>query len=240
MIGIYKITNQVNGKCYIGQSVNIKRRWTAEKNKAFDELDKCYNYPLSRAIRKYGLENFLFEVIEECTREELNEKERYWINRYDTYFNGYNQSLGGDNSTAQMPKESTIGIINDLKNTQMKHKEIAEKWNVSTEMVQGINTGRYWYQDNVEYPLQKRKVVIKEFYCEKCGKEITRQAKLCVECAQIASRKVERPSKEELFKELTENQGNFTKVGNNHNVTDNTIRKWCKAYDLPFHSKDYK
>ena len=50
-------------------------------------------------------------------------------------------------------KEKIIGVINDLLNTNMLHREIAEKWNISTEMVQGINTGRYWYQENKNYPL---------------------------------------------------------------------------------------
>jgi hypothetical protein len=70
--------------------VNIKKRWNDEKRKAFIKTDKCYNYPLSLAFRKYGLENFNFEVLEECLAEQLNQRERYWISYYDTFFNGYN------------------------------------------------------------------------------------------------------------------------------------------------------
>ena len=65
MIGIYKIENLVNGKCYIGQSKYIEKRWTDHKSNAFNSIQKDqYKYPLYRAIRKYGLENFSFEVIE--------------------------------------------------------------------------------------------------------------------------------------------------------------------------------
>ena len=90
MTGIYKIENLVNGKKYIGQSKNIECRWRREKNDAFNEHSSSYNYPLSRAFRKYGVENFSFEVIEECDVKNLNEKEKFWISRYDSFFSGYN------------------------------------------------------------------------------------------------------------------------------------------------------
>lgn len=101
--GIYKITNLVNGKVYIGQSIDIHRRWNNHKRKTFIKSDEQYNYPLYRAFRKYGLDNFSFEIIEECSEEELNKKEIYYIDLYRTYIcwkdsNGYNQTLGGGGS----------------------------------------------------------------------------------------------------------------------------------------------
>ena len=96
MIGIYKITNLVNGKVYIGQSTNIKRRWKDHKKDAFWRSGPDYDYPLYRAMRKYGLDNFSFEIIEECNKNELNEKEKFYIAQYNSYKNGYNQTEGGD------------------------------------------------------------------------------------------------------------------------------------------------
>ena len=90
MIGIYKITNKVNGKVYIGQSDNIERRWKNHKKDAFWSNGHVYNYPLYRAMRKYGLDNFLFEILEECKKEELNQKEVSYIAQYDSFHNGYN------------------------------------------------------------------------------------------------------------------------------------------------------
>lgn len=250
MIGIYKITNLITNKSYIGQSVDIEKRWKAEQRVALIESDHCYDYPLQRAFRKYGIENFSFEIIEECSVDLLNEREIYWIAQYDTFYNGYNQTLGGDTSIAK-PKEHIIGIINDLENTNMYHREIAEKWNISIEMVQGINTGRYWYQANKNYPLQTQHkarsqhrengIVQRQLYhCAKCNALITAKAQLCTKCASINSRKVERPNADDLYQYLCSVKGNFTQAGKKYGVSDNAIRKWCKAYNLPSHSKDYK
>lgn len=65
IVGIYKITNLLNNKCYIGQSRNIYRRWQAHRY-AND------SYPLHVAMKKYGMENFSFEISEECNIDELN------------------------------------------------------------------------------------------------------------------------------------------------------------------------
>jgi len=61
-----------------------------EQKRAFNSSAHEYDYPLSRAFRKYGLENFTFEIIEECSPEKLNERERHWIHFYDSFYNGYN------------------------------------------------------------------------------------------------------------------------------------------------------
>ena len=69
--GIYKMTNKVNGKIYIGLSVNIETRMYNHYRNAFYEKDAEYNSYLSRAIRKHGQENFSYEIIEECSISEL-------------------------------------------------------------------------------------------------------------------------------------------------------------------------
>ncbi len=94
MVGIYKITNKINGKVYIGQSLCIENR--------IKEHIRNINYPdrknaIYSAFRKYGIENFSFDVIEECKEEDLDNREKYWIKYYDSYNNGYNLTLGGEN-----------------------------------------------------------------------------------------------------------------------------------------------
>lgn len=96
MIGIYKITNQLNGKVYVGQSVDIHRRWNQHKQEGKKLIHK---YPLYLAMNKYGIENFTFKVIEECSQQELDTREQYWIKELKSLVteNGYNISIGGSN-----------------------------------------------------------------------------------------------------------------------------------------------
>lgn len=87
---IYKITNKVNGKSYIGQTrYTIEFRWKQHQHKK----DNTYFH---NAIHKYGIENFSIEVLEECNIEDLNSREIYYIAKYDTFNNGYNLTIGGD------------------------------------------------------------------------------------------------------------------------------------------------
>lgn len=92
--GVYKITNNITNKCYIGVSIHIEQRWKEHKNNKGSK--KLYEDFL-----KYGLDNFSFEIIEECTEEELYMKEVEWIDFYGSYENGYNQNPGGENNNLQ-------------------------------------------------------------------------------------------------------------------------------------------
>ena len=114
MVGIYKITNRINQKCYIGQSSNIHKRWNAHRSAAQNPKNRDHqNSHLYRAMRKYGIENFIFEVLEECPVALLNQKEREYIQQYNSCFAGYNESLGGD-SGSRVPKATVLNIIHDL------------------------------------------------------------------------------------------------------------------------------
>lgn len=102
MQGIYKITNLLNKKSYIGKSNNIERRFKDHIRLAFTENHKEYNKSLYQAFRKYGIQNFSFNVIEELKDYNLaSQREKYWINYYQTFTNGYNESLGGDGGSSK-------------------------------------------------------------------------------------------------------------------------------------------
>lgn len=231
--GIYKITNQINGKVYIGQSINIERRWRRHKSDVENR-----DYPIYRAIRKYGLENFYFEIVEETLVSELNEKERYWISFYGSAFSekGYNLTLGGNSSSGNIISlEDVIEICELLKETTLTNLEIGLEYNVSENMVSGINTGLYWRRD-IAYPIRKQ--YRREVKLCKCGVEISPVSKECTSCYALSRRTTERPSKEDLFLEVR--KYGFKETGRHHGVSDNAIRKWCANYGLPTKIKDYK
>ena len=91
--GIYKITNTITDECYIGQSVDVYKRW-CEHCKCGLGIDTPPGNKLYKAIQEYGLENFTFELLTECTQSELNEKERYFIELYQADTFGYNSNKG--------------------------------------------------------------------------------------------------------------------------------------------------
>ena len=92
--GIYRIENLVNHKSYVGQSIDIYERWS-EHRWALDN-ERHDNKHLMRAWHKYKEFNFEFTILEQCEMDDLNDREIYWIAHYDAYYNGYNQTKGGN------------------------------------------------------------------------------------------------------------------------------------------------
>lgn len=119
---IYKIQNLINDNVYIGQTVKtVEKRFQQHRN----NYDKPYfsQLTLYKAFKKYGLENFSFEVIEETENEKLDEREKYWIDYYDSYKNGYNMTLGG--RLIELYKWDLQEII-DLYHTHKSARKVAE------------------------------------------------------------------------------------------------------------------
>lgn len=91
---IYKITNKLSGQCYIGQSANPFERWYSHAHGQAS--------PIQIAIQELGISNFTFEILEQCSREDANERETFWIGFYHSYGNGYNTNGGeGKNKIPQ-------------------------------------------------------------------------------------------------------------------------------------------
>lgn len=129
MIGIYKITNNINGKIYIGQSNNIQRRFSEHQNRG-----AASRIPVDVAIQKYGKENFSFEIIEECAIEQLNQRETYWINYFNSIEHGYNCSVGGDqqsmgsNNGRAILTENEVKIIRTAYNNHERRKDVYKQF----------------------------------------------------------------------------------------------------------------
>lgn len=124
---IYKVTNLINGKIYIGQTIHEpQRRWQSHLNAA----RRTPRLRIQHAIRKYGEENFLFEVIDEAsTQEELNKKEIYWIDKLKAIEEGYNLKPGGDCNPMNIP------TIKEKHDAIMRSKEVREKISYSMKKV---------------------------------------------------------------------------------------------------------
>ena len=162
MIGIYKITNIINQKIYIGQSIDIEKRWGEHKRNAFNPKTHTYNYPLYKAIRKYGLANFQFEVLEETDIEHLTEEEQYFIDLYKTLNPQYGYNLvpaiepkrGEKCNWAILTDKETELVINLIKNTELTFDAIGKMFHVSGSCIEDINKGRRRRQPNLQYPIR--------------------------------------------------------------------------------------
>ena len=163
------IKNNINNKSYIGQSINIENRWTHHKSELNN--NRHINDYLQNAWNKYGEDNFSFIVIEECKESELNEKEIYYINKYNSMNNGYNLCEGGNGIRGyrhtkeeiekmrmiQNPKtvlqiDSQLNIVNKWHGTSHISKELGySKRNIDLccNMKYGHKTayGYYWFYE---------------------------------------------------------------------------------------------
>lgn len=100
---IYKATNKINGKSYIGQAIDFKvRKYIHKINSLSDNKIVFY-----KAIRKYGWNAFEWEILIECDNYELNDKEIEFIEKYGTYGKGYNMSKGGGGQIGYIHTEET-------------------------------------------------------------------------------------------------------------------------------------
>ena len=224
--GIYKIENTKTKKCYIGQSVDIERRFTAHKSPS---AWKC-NYPLYEDFMLYGIDAFSFEIIEECEVDDLDEREKYWISQYGAYEGGYNQTIGGSGMShfVKLSDDDLEQILSLLKTTHLTQNEIANRYNVGIGTISEINNGKTRKISGETYPIRRRE---DKTHYPNCGRVKAKQAMLCKECSDALRQKVKRPSKEQLFKDIT--SLTFVDVGMKYGVSDNTIRRWCKRYGLP-------
>lgn len=114
MAYIYKITNIKNDKCYIGKTLKtISERWK-EHCKDYLRRDE-EKRPLYSAMKKYGIENFKIEEIEQCNENIVNDREKYWIEYYGSFKNGYNATIGGDGK-AYIDRELVIKTYEKIQN----------------------------------------------------------------------------------------------------------------------------
>lgn len=144
----------VNGKCYIGQTIKtFNERYNfsgsgAERVLAYLEMrenkkhtydvELYHNDHLLKAFRKYGVENFEVEIIDNAKNiEELNQKEIYWIEFYDSYNNGYNKCFGGGSTSGWVPSSKTRALWSEMRkgvHTGVKNPNYGMKHSAETRL----------------------------------------------------------------------------------------------------------
>ena len=157
LTGIYKITNTVNEKVYIGSSVNINIRWRQHLSTL--KNNKHHSVKLQNSVNKYGLDNFKFDVIEECAKDMLLQREQYYLELFNSFNDGYNCSMNSTNPMlGRKHSEVTKKLMSKL-NSGKNHPSYGKKHTEEYKRyMKLINTG----ENNPNYGRKENPEIIKK------------------------------------------------------------------------------
>lgn len=164
---IYIITNDINSKVYIGQTVNPKQRWSQYKCQVRRNPNAQV---ITRAMDKYGIEHFTMSVLEEKVIN-YDEREQYWIQKYNSLVpNGYNVAIGGSSSgvginspVAKIKDEDTLyELIDEVIQNEIPLTKLSKKYGISFAQLESLNKGLSYRVEGLNYPLRPIKRHSKE------------------------------------------------------------------------------
>ena len=156
---IYKYTNLINNKKYIGQTNNFERRVREHKSCSFNPKSVNYNDKIHQAIRKYGYDNFKIEIIEIINNaldyELVNEREQYWIKEEQSLLTqwGYNVLEGGKNCWRSFLSYADVQNIKNMIKNETPYNIIQQSYPISKTFISDINNGKYFFDNKEIYPL---------------------------------------------------------------------------------------
>lgn len=155
---IYIITNKINGKQYIGQTIHPDKRWWEHCRRAITKYD---SYPIHLAISKYGKENFEFQVLE--WTKEYDRREDELIKEFNTIVpNGYNLITGGhspimygeEHPRNKVTNDVLMDVLKELKANLLSDGQIAKKYKLTDKIISDINHGKSHRIDGIDYPIR--------------------------------------------------------------------------------------
>jgi group I intron endonuclease len=197
MIGIYKITSP-SGKIYIGQSINIERRFRHYKRMVCKDQVKIYN-----SFLKYGVDTHIFEVLELCDTEQLNNRERHYQDLYDSVANGLNLLyVKSEHFNGGHSEESKKKISDSLKGRKLSEEH---KYRI------GLNNSRRGMSDETK---EKHRIgrlgkkasleTIEKQRQKKLGSKRSEETKK--KMSESAKKVIHKPHSEEAKKKMSESQ----------------------------------
>ena len=163
---IYKYTNLINNKIYIGQTT--QRLEDRDKKHLGQINDNTYFH---RALTKYGRKNFSLEIVEDnIPQEDLNNKEKYYIDLFESFYTtgkGYNLTQGGQwgSGTQKLTLSQSKEIKELILNSKLTFEEIGKQYKVTLYCISDINRGQSFYDSSLNYPLRpapKRSILNEE------------------------------------------------------------------------------
>lgn len=226
MIGIYKYENKSNGKIYIGRSVNI-----AKRKREHITNPSPYSY-FDQTLQKLGEDAFYFDIIEECTIDNIKEREKYWIKYYNSYAPeyreiGYNLTRGGEeyqsdeNPWAKLKIEQVEEIIYKLSHSTTSMQIISKEYGVHYNTISDINTCKTWnwlhdYKNNIRKETQGS-----------------------VNRGELGTNKISEEQAKEIIKLLIEDERPLAQIARDKNISLNILYdiNRCKTWK---HLHNYK
>lgn len=212
---IYIIRNTINEKVYIGQAVNTKKRFQGHCSNKKD------NSIIDAAIRKYGKENFYYQILEEQI-EDYDEKEKYYIKFFNSLApNGYNILDGGqnppclkgvNNPTAKF-NEQQLQELEILLQKPLTFAELSAYFGVSEGTIRAINSGRTYYREGINYPIRKKRLngQVKDVISDELVKKI--------------------------INDIKNTEISLRKIGEKYNVKYSTIKSICNGTALYYYQE---
>ena len=225
--GIYIVKNSVNDKVYIGQSVNIGRRWLSHKASATSKGARDYNTKLHTAMRKFGIDKFHYEILEECGREFLDEKEEQYIEKYDSIKNGYNMKKGGNSTVGERNPRAIVTEEQVLEITKLYGQRVPfrKAYAQFSDVISKRGFRKIWTNETWQY-------VAQEVYTEENLRWHSHQAK-SFQQKRINNAQRALPESEILkIRELRKTGLSYAAIGRIVNRNTTTVRKYCLMQEI--------